>query len=120
MDQKGGRSVDWFLLCEASRARSLAIGHYSVLRPEKRRVEEDAGTGRERGDSRLCVSLHKIDQPEGSLKTPSLRTPYYRLKGQREKGTLENSRVGSRPGFGTHQSICLPPHAVLMHAPCKK
>lgn len=42
MDQKGGRSLHWFLLCEASRARSLAIGHYSVLRPEKRRVEEDA------------------------------------------------------------------------------
>ena len=42
VDQKGGRSLDWFLLCEASRSRSLAIGHYSVLRLEKRRVEEDA------------------------------------------------------------------------------
>lgn len=61
VDQKGGRSLDWLLLCEASRARSLAIGHYSVLRPEKRRVEEDIGTGQERGGSCLCVSLHKID-----------------------------------------------------------
>lgn len=55
MDQKGGRSLDWFLLCEASRARSLTIGHYSVLRPEKRRVEEDAGTGQEREVILVCA-----------------------------------------------------------------
>lgn len=46
-DQKGGRSLHCSFFCGNSRARSLAIGHYSVFRPEKRRVEEDEQHKRE-------------------------------------------------------------------------
>ena len=55
------------------------------------------------------MSLHKIDQPEGSLKTPSLRTPYYRLKGQREKEHLRTVELAVGLALEhTKVYVCLP------------
>ena len=66
IDPEGGRTQDEFLLGEADRATILcwAITLFSSLhsmgdRPEKRKIEEDTGTGQKIDDSSLSMSLHK-------------------------------------------------------------